>query len=182
MNCNKPIKAVSPKIKRNKIYFLEKASEFNRLIVQTNDEDDIGEKIINFIRSSSNPSDILLRVFNDYDDNKEIIWDSYFGKCDNNILINTVKEYHDVIFHDGYNQFMIRNTETFEYICFDDHGILFYYDFNKNLFNKIIKELNDYTKVKNYNKFIMEEGHWHFREKDADDNLNKFIQELNLKK
>jgi hypothetical protein len=180
MNCNKPIKSVSPKIKRDRIYILEKKSEFARLIIQNNSEDELEERIINFILSNSNPSDVLLKAFNGHDEEGEITWDYYFGKCDNNNLIITIKEYHNVIFHDGFNQFMIRNTETFEYICFDDHGILFYYDFSENIFNKIIKELNNYKKVRNYKEFIMGAGHWHYRYKDAEEDLNKFIKKLNL--
>jgi len=180
MDCNKPIKSVSPKITRDRIYFWEKSLEFTRLLIQNNNEDDIEERIIKFILDNSNPSDVLLKIFKDYDDN-EIIWDYYFGKCDNDILINTIKEYHDVIFHDGFIQFMIRNTETFEYICFDDHGILFYYDFSENIFNKIIEGLNDYTKVESHKNFIIEEDHWHYRDKDAEENLNKFIKKLDLK-
>jgi hypothetical protein len=180
MNCNKPIKSVSPIIKRNKIYLFEKTSKFIRLRIQNDDEDEIEERIMKFILNNSNPSDVLLKVFNNYDVNDEIIWDYYFGKCDNNDLINTIKEYHNVIFHDGFNQFMVRNTETFEYICLDDHGILFYYDFSKKIFDEIIKGLNNYKKVKNRTKFIMTKGHWHYRDKDAEDDLNKFIKNLNL--
>lgn len=54
-------------------------------------------------------------------------WVRFFGYCNKRAVQNALARFRKFIQCDSTHQFMVRNTDTGEYLAFDDYGILWIY-------------------------------------------------------
>lgn len=178
MNCAMPIKSVSPNKNKKNIFFIEITKEYKRLSIQTDSEDKIQEILLSFLSKCINQIDILVKAHSgEYTEEDEIIWEYYLGISYKEELLQEIRRFHNSIYHDGNFQLLVKNQKTQEYLCLDDHGILFVY---MNQFEEIISMIQGFIEVNSFSEFIMEGGHWHYRFKDAEKYFEDFIKHLKL--
>jgi hypothetical protein len=173
------VKSYSPEIEKANIYFLEKCDKFVRLAVQI-DEEQILEKLIRDFIYELSEIEILVKTtdFNIEQQGGDP-WKRYFGEISKEKLLSGIKKYQYFIFHDGFIQFLIKNSITDEYICLDEYGILYYY---LNSFEKIEKELKSLNIEEVFdNKFFVSSHFCYKLEiKNHDNYVNEFIKEYHL--
>jgi hypothetical protein len=177
VNCDKPIKSVSPKLARDSIFYLEVAQQFTRIAVQCNDEARIRSLMRDFIGPLESNCEVLLKVHSGDSDDGSIIWKYYIGEPHGDRLLEAVDRNHNAVFHDGYNQILARNKINQNYLCFDDHGILYFY---LDSYDTILTALADFKKADDTSKFIFAEGHWHYRPGEAEQLLTELTADLQL--
>jgi len=174
-------KSYSPEIEKKNIYFLENSHEFNRLIVQLNDKKILENLIKSFVVSNENFK-ILLKItsYEKQNENKKDIWERYYGEISKDKLLNAMDKYNHFIFHDGYNEFLIKNSLTNEYICLDEYGCLWYYI---NSFKELKAELNklEIKEVFNINEFIIKHFYYRMELNNQEKYFRDFINEFNMK-
>ncbi|MDR0320151.1 MAG: hypothetical protein LBI28_01475 [Treponema sp.] len=174
-------KSKSPEIERTNIFIIETYENFKRLAVQINDVNDIENLVVNYINSIEGNIKILIKIFEKYDnEKKDSICKRFYGETTKEKLLDGIKQYHDFIFHDGYSEFLIKNTTTNEYICLDEYGFLFYY---LNEFDNIIMDLKnmDIKEVSSYENFISNYFCYRMELLDQETYIKKFVEEYNLK-
>jgi hypothetical protein len=176
---DEPLKSYSPEIERRNLYFIETSEKFSRLVVQIKEENVLEDLMVSFI-AEIEEIEILLKVVNKKCENKnDDIWNRYYGKTSKKNILNGLKQHHRFIFYDGYNEILIKNSFTNEYICLDEYGCLFYY---LNSFEKIIKKLSEINvkEVFDNNGFIP--THFCYRRElsNQEELLTNFIKEFKL--
>lgn len=178
MNCAMPIKSVSPDNKRDNMFFREITKEYKRLSIQTDSEEKIQEILLLFLSKCVDPVDILVKVHSgEYTKEDEIIWNYYLGNSYRKELLQEITKFHNSIYHDGNFQFLVKDPKTQEYLCLDDHGILFLYMEN---YEEILNLINGFLEVDSFSEYITGGQHWHYRFKDAEKYLDELIKQLKL--
>jgi hypothetical protein len=175
---NEPVKSKSPEIEKKNLYFIEKGDNFERLVVQVNNENILEKLIIEFINNLFE-IEILIKITN-AETTDEDIWKRYYGKISKENLLIGITKYHNFLFHDGYNEFLVKNSLTDEYICLDEYGILFYY---LKSFEKIEEKLQalKFGKVFENSDFIPMHFCYRMELYNQREYLKEFIEEYNLK-
>ncbi len=178
MNRNTPLKSVSPKMRRIPIVVREKSTGYDRLLVQTGSKHKIEELLSYFLDKCPDTIEVLLKVdTGEYTDEGDTIWDHFFGRVLKTSLSAYIKEYQSTVYHDGQTQFLIKNPENQEYVCLDDHGLLYFY---LDDFTALMKLLSDFTQDGNADRIIFSKSHWHYRPGGAEDALKNLIDHLGL--
>lgn len=181
MNCKKPIKAVSPEKMKENVYRIEKSADYFRISITSDSEDMIYNMMTELVKGYGSKLEVLIDRESDKFDEKEnsYIWDSYYGIADDKSILEILNDYHDLIFHDGKNVLMIKMFESDKYFAFDECGILYVY--NHPEFEDYLEDY-DFMEVFSDYYTIIYFGHWHYMEKNAEEDIQKLIKYLNLKK
>jgi hypothetical protein len=126
-------KAVSPDYNPGPFYFVE-ASETGeiRMPCWSLDPDPLMEIMLELLKAFPEDVGVLIkaRVETSLTQPKEDEWLRFFGYCNKRTVQNAVVRFRKFIQCDSTHQFMVRNTDTGEYLAFDDYGILWIYSEN----------------------------------------------------
>jgi hypothetical protein len=126
-------KAVSPDYNSGPFYFVE-ASETGeiRMPCWSPDPDPLMEIMLELLKAFPEDVGVLIkaRVETSSTQPKEDEWLRFFGYCNKRAVQNAVVRFRKFIQCDSTHQFMVRNTDTGEYLAFDDYGILWIYSEN----------------------------------------------------
>jgi len=177
-SCGMPIKSSTIDGTRRRLVYIERAPDFSRLVLQADREEVILELLLGFLSRTSDPCDVMLKVQRGQDSSEgAAAWEYHLGKCSHLTIRSAIGEHHDAVFHDGATQLLLRDTHSGTYICFDDHGLLFYY---QNAFDELLSTLAGYEMQSSYASFLNAGPHWHYRSKDSETKLAAFIRTLQL--
>lgn len=174
MSCDIPPKAVCPTVPRENLVYSEITSEFSRLGVQCKDEERMQSMLREYLETIRFGCEILLKVSG----GEEAAWSYYLGELPSSELLELIGSCHMSVFHDGSTQLLFRDKINKDYLCLDDHDILYFY---LNEYNGLLQKLTDFEKVPDESMFIFSQGHWHYRPKDADRLLEDFIVHCRLR-
>jgi hypothetical protein len=178
INCGMPIKSASTDGKRRRLVYIEREPDFSRLVLQSDREEAILELLLEFMSTTADPCDVMLKVQTGEDPaNGEAPWAYHLGSCPHAVLRSAIADHHDTVFHDGATQLLLRDPPSGAYICFDDHGLLFYY---QNSYDSLLSNLTGYEMQDSYSLFLNDGPHWHYRSKDSEKKLSAFIVALQL--
>lgn len=166
-----PIKCASAEYKAAPFYLIQKNKSEKRYVISFQDIEKIRTFLFAFIDRTFGEIEVKLR---DYDNSDEPI--DYDGIVPAENLKFAISAYPEVVFHDGGNEFMIRHSETGDYVAFDLHGLVFVY--SNDDYSKQLKQLE--IPYKKRERLIYEFNHWHVRPAKVRENLHELIQELGL--
>lgn len=168
---NHPIKAVSKEFNNNPFYLIQSNEPDRRYVVSMQDKIRIRTLLAGFINVSNN--DILVKIRNAENPDKPEDYSGFSSKSKLHVLMT---KHENVIFHNGYHDFMLKNTETGDYIVFDEHGLVFIYT-NKD-YSEILKNLE--VEFKPEEKLIYEFNHWHYCLPEGREKLTNMIRDFQL--
>ena len=168
---NAPIKCASKDFTKASFYLIESYDEGKRLVASLGDKIHIRTLLTGFINEATETVEIKIRDF----DNVENPID-YDGLIDIESLHKIMADFEDVIFHNGYHDLMIRNTETGENIVFDEHGLVFIYS-AKDYSDVLLSLGSEYRPGE---KLTYEYDHFHYCAPDGQARLSALIDALDL--
>ena len=113
------MKCTAYEASKEPFYLIQTKDDFKRYVVSLQRGEDIKLLLYNFIRKSRY-LDIKVRDMN----NKENPID-YVGMLPRKKLLSLLDSFKDMLFRNGFFEFMARISRTGEYIVLDDHGLLF---------------------------------------------------------
>lgn len=171
-NSNKPIKCVSKDFTSNPFFLIQYNGSQKRFLAFFQNKEKIKQFLTLFIDQSVDDVQVKIYDVEDINNPKE-----HEGSVTKVKLKAAIKQYEEVVFHNGRHDFMIRQPETDDYIVFDEHGMIFIYT------------QDDYTTIlENFglsfqpNKKLIESfNHWHYSSQNHGMNLQSFIASLELK-
>ena len=173
-----PIKSASTDGKRLRLVYIEREPDFSRLVLQSDQEEAILELILVFMSTTADPCDVMLKVqAGEYPATGEATWAHHLGSCSHGLVRSAIADHHDTVFHDGATQLLLRDPPSGAYICFDDHGLLFYY---QDSYDRLLSALTGYEMQDSYSLFLNAGPHWHYRCKDSEKKLAAFTLALQL--
>ena len=126
-------KTFSPDYNPEAFYFVE-ASETGevRMPCWSNDSDSLWEIILEVLKSFPEEVGVLTkRRVETEQPGREDEWVRFFGYCSNRVVETALSRFRKFLLRDSTHQFLFRNTETGEYLAFDDYGILWIYSEDK---------------------------------------------------
>lgn len=167
-----PIKAAIAGVSVSPFFLIQKNKNEKRYIAWINDKYKIRILIAGFINKAN--SNLNVKIVNFYD---EVEGETYHGNVSKSDLHIKMSEFEEVIFHNGYHDFMVMNPDTKDYIVFDDHGLIFIYT-NED-YTEIFKNLD--VNFDASAKLTYEFDHFHYIIPEGNNKLLKFINELKLK-
>lgn len=167
-----PIKTAITGISISPFFLIQQNKNEKRYIAWINDKIKIRIIIAGFINKAKD--NLNVKIVNFYDVDKGETFQGEISKSDLHLKMT---EFEDVLFHNGFHDFMVMNPDTKEYIVFDEHGLIFIYT-NED-YTEIFKNLN--INLNNSAKLTYEFDHFHYIIPEGNNKLEKFINELNLK-
>ena len=168
---DQPIKAASREASSQPFYLMQTNGTDKRYIAWLRDKIRIRTLLAGFINQSGSAVDVKIRDFTDSMEGAD-----YQGEVLPSALHQLMTRYEDVLFHNGYHDFMVRIPETNEYIVFDEHGLIFIY--SSNDYEKLLADLG--ASYSPDEKLIYEFDHWHYCSAEGKEKLISFIEDLGL--
>lgn len=168
---DKPIKAASKYVSSKPFYLIQAHNSDRRYIVWLRDKIRIRTLLAGFINRAVSKADVKIRIF---ESPEEFI--DYSGLVEKSALHLLMTKYEDVLFHNGYHDFMIRIPEIDEYIVLDEHGLIFIYSTKD--YQEILHGLE--AEYRPDEKLIYEFDHWHYCLAEGREKLLLLIGELQL--
>lgn len=173
-------KAVSPDYNPEPFYFVE-ASETGevRMPCWSPDPAPLIEIMLQALNGFPEEVGVLLkaRVETSLTQADQDEWVRFFGYCNKRAVQNVVARFRKFIQCDSTHQFMVRNTDTGEYLVFDDYGILWIYSEDPKFMHFLQKR--GYSEKKGQ-KLICEGPIWRLTAPDSADQLRQIVDLLML--
>ena len=174
-------KAVSPDYAPEPFYLVETSeSGETRLPCWSTDPASLMEIILEVLKTFPEEVEMLIKAKTESDtadSHESDEWIRFHGYSSNRAVQNALTRFHKFLVCDSTHQFMVRNTETGEYLCFDDYGILWIYSgdekFKKLLVARGFKEKDDQP-------LIYEGPVWRFTAPNPKDQLKELADFLML--
>ena len=104
-------------------------------------------------------------------------WVRFFGYCNKRAVQNAVARFRKFIQCDSTHQFMVRNTDTGEYLVFDDYGILWIYSRDPKFID--ILQGRGYSEKKGQT-LVYEGPTWRLTAPDSGGQLRQLVDSLML--
>lgn len=168
---NQPIKSASDKFTKDSFYLVQTEGNEKRYVVSLRDKVRIRTLLAGFINQSLKNVLVKIRNFEDQENPRD-----YSGSVEKSKMHKVMTKYEDVIFHNGFHDFMIMNPETEDYIVFDEHGLIFIY--SDNDYMEVLKNLE--AEKRQNEKLTYEFDHWHYCMPEGKEKLIELINELDL--
>ena len=168
-----PIKCTSNNYKKDPFYLIQTNEDGKRYVVSLNDTFRIRILLSGFIDTSKTTVNITIRSLDEVLD-----WNVYSGKLSRDRLHALITEFEDVIFHNGRHDLIIQNSDSGDYLTFDDHGLI--YINTEEDYSDVLKNLG--AEHKPDEKLIYQGFHWHHSTEQLNEELAEFINALGLTK
>lgn len=170
---NQPIKTVAKEFTNEAFYLIQSNGMDKRYVVSLRDKIRIRTLLAGFINQSENEIQIKIRDLDNPDNPID-----YFGLLGKLKLHELMTKHEDVIFHNGYHDLMLKNSNSGDYIAFDEHGLIFIYT-NQD-YSEILKNLD--AEYKPEEKLIYEFNHLHYCLPEGREKLADMIKDFALEK
>ena len=144
-----------------------------RYVVSLNDKFRIRVLLSGFINKTETTVDVEIKSFEDVFN--PVV---YAGKHDKERIHALMTEFEDVIFHNGRHDLIIQNSDSGDYLTFDDHGLI--YINTEEDCSEVLK--NSGAEHKPDEKLIYQGFHWHHSTEQLNEKLAEFINALGLTK
>ena len=167
-----PIKAAAKEFTNEPFYLIQSNGKDKRYVVSLSDKIRIRTLLAGFINQSTNEIQIKIR---DLDNREKPV--EYSGMINKSKLHDLMTMHEYVIFHNGYHDLMMKNSDTGDYIAFDEHGLIFIYT-NED-YSEFLEKLN--AEYKPNEKLIYEFNHWHYLLPKGRERLSEMIKDFKLK-
>ena len=148
-----PIKVASEEYTNGSFHLIQSNGPDKRYVVFLNDKVRIRMLLAGFINQSKKEIQVKVRDLDNPD--KPIEYSGVLGKSR---LHELITKHEDVIFHNGYHELMVRNSDSGDYVAFDEHGLLFIYTTQD--YSEILKNLE--AEYRQEEKLINEFNHLEF--------------------
>jgi len=168
---NLPIKATSREFTKEPFFLIQSNGTEKRYVVSLRNKIRIKILLSGFINQSKNEIQIKIRDFESYD--KPI---DYIGSLSKIKLHELMTKHEETIFHNGNHVLMLKNSESGDFIVFDEHGLIFIYT-NQDYTDILIKLGAKYSPKQ---KLIYEFNHWHFCIEESEKKLKEMIKDFEL--
>lgn len=168
---NQPIKSASNEYKVSPFYCIETSGTTKRYIASLQDEQRIFDFILKFFRICETEIELTIKNLSNPDSPIE-----YTGKKSVSDAFKAFTRYSGLLLHDGYQELVIKNPATGDYLVYDDHGLLFIYsdDDYESMFIRLALEHRPDQKM------IYDFPHWHIGISDGATQLKGLIDLLQL--
>jgi hypothetical protein len=171
MTSEQPIKSASNAFKSTPFYLIQSNGPDKRFVAYFENKQNIRSFLLSFVNNAVDKLQIKIRDFDNPDNPRD-----FEGDVSKQQLRSVLDKYEELIFHDGYHDLMIRLPETGDYVAFDEHGLVFIYtdaDYSDILKTCGLTHQPD-------QKLVYQYEHWHYRPKNAREDLKSLIKELGL--
>jgi hypothetical protein len=173
-------KAVSPDYNPGPFYFVEASQTGEvRMPCWSPDPAPLMEIMLETLNGFPEEVGVLIkaRVETSSTHPEEDEWVRFFGYCNKRAVQNAVARFRKFIQCDSTHQFMVRNTDTGEYLVFDDYGILWIYSGDPKFIE--ILQGRGYSEKKGQ-KLIYEGPSWRLTAPDSAGQLRQLVDLLML--
>ncbi|MBC7865498.1 MAG: hypothetical protein IAF38_21160, partial [Bacteroidia bacterium] len=119
---NIPIKCASRDFTKDSFYLIQKNGKGKRYVISLKDKIRIRTLLAGFINQAS--EEVQIKIW-DLESRENPV--GYSGTVSKKRVHQVMTRFEDAIFHNGYHDLMIRNSEKGDYIAFDEHGLIFIY-------------------------------------------------------
>lgn len=173
-------KAVSPDYNPGPFYFVETSETGEvRMPCWSPDPAPLMEILLEALNAFPEEVGVLIkaRVETSSTQPEEEEWVRFFEYCNKRAVQNAVARFRKFIECDSTHQFMVRNTDTGEYLAFDDYGILWIYSEDPKFID--ILQRRGYSEKKGQT-LIYEGSIWRLTAPDSPGQLKQLVDLLML--
>lgn len=172
-NAMKPIKAVAKESSNEPFYLIQSNGLDKRYVVSLRDKVTIKALFGAFINQSEDTIQVKIIDFEEYEGPID-----YSGEISKGKLHELMIKHEEVLFHNGYHDFMLKYPGSGDIMVFDEHGLIFIYT-----------SLNYADVLSNFNvaykpdeKLLYEYNHWHYCLHGGREKLTDMIKDFELEK